>query len=274
MNYKYSVLMSVYYKENPDYFRASIKSMLNQTIKPYEIIIVKDGKLTRELDEVLSEFKENKLIKVIALEENKGLGEALNIGLQYCSSEIIARMDTDDISREDRCEKQLKLFNENKHLSIISSSVAEFDDDPSKVNSIKKLPTKHDDILKYAKKRNPFNHPAVMFKKSAVQSAGGYQDFPFFEDYYLWIRMIKQGCICENIDDTLVFMRANSNLYRRRGGLLYFKYILKFNITLKKEGFYTLFDLVLATITRGTVALLPNGIRKFIYKSFLRKKHK
>jgi glycosyltransferase involved in cell wall biosynthesis len=269
-NVKYSVLMSVYYKEKPAYLRESIKSMLNQTIRPFEIVIVKDGELTKELDNVLSEFQDDEIIKIITLKENRGLGEALNVGLNNCSSELIARMDTDDISRKDRCEQQLMLFNQNKSLSIISSSVAEFDEDINKIKSFKHLPTIHEEIISFSKKRNPFNHPAVMFKKSEVEKAGGYIDFPFFEDYYLWVRMITQGANCANVKEPLVYMRANSGLYKRRGGVSYFKCIINFSLELKKIGFYSFTDFIISTLTKGSVALMPNLARRMVYKIFLR----
>ena len=269
-NIKYSVLMSIYYKENPNYFRKSIISMLEQTIKPDEIVIVKDGQLTPELEVAIQKFKDEPIIKIISLPQNKGLGEALNIGMQYCNNEIIARMDTDDISRKDRCEKQLTMFLENDALSIVSSSVAEFDEDPNIINAIKKLPINHKDIVKYAKKRNPFNHPAVMYKKSEVEKVGGYKRFNLFEDYYLWARMIQNGAVCANIEEPLLCMRANQSLFKRRGGWIYFKNIFQFKYHLKKIGFYTGKDFLVSALTHGLVALLPNKIRILIYKKFLR----
>nr|WP_253187237.1 glycosyltransferase [Paenibacillus sp. GP183] len=263
--------MSVYYKENPIFFRESIKSMLHQTIRPDEIIIVKDGKLTKDLEEVISEFI-NPLIKVISLDENKGLGEALNIGMRYCSNDLIARMDTDDISKKDRCEKQLRMFSANESLSIVSSSIVEFDENINNVKTIKKLPTNHNDIIEYARKRNPFNHPAVMFKKSAVEIAGGYKHFHLFEDYYLWVRMIMNGAICANIDEPLLYMRTNSALYNRRGGCSYCKCIIKFKWYLKEIGFISAKNFLISTIAQGTVAILPNKLRMSVYKKFLRNK--
>ncbi|WP_110114928.1 glycosyltransferase [Bacillus sp. CGMCC 1.16541] len=269
-NVKYSVLMSVYYKENPVFLRESVQSILNQTIKPFEIIIVKDGELTKELDNVILEFEENSLIKIISLKENKGLGEALNVGLNYCSSELVARMDTDDISMKDRCEKQLRLFDQNKSLSIISSAVAEFEEDVNSIHSIKKIPITHEEIIRFSKKRNPFNHPAVMYKKSAVLRAGGYKHFSLYEDYYLWVRMIMDGAVCANIDEPLVYMRANENMYKRRGGFNYFKNTLNFKWHLVKLGFYTKFDFVMSALPHAIVSLLPNKARIIVYNKFLR----
>ena len=269
-NTKYSVLMSIYYKENPKYFKKSIISMLEQTVKADEIIIVKDGQLTSDLENVIEEFKHESIIKIISLPENKGLGEALNIGIQHCNNEIIARMDTDDISRKNRCEKQLAMFSENNKLSIVSSSVEEFSEDPNIINSIKKMPVNHEDIVKYAKMRNPFNHPSVMFKKSEVDKAGGYRHFNLFEDYYLWARMIQNGAVCANIEEPLLYMRANVNMFKRRGGFQYFKNMIAFRWHLKKIGFCSMSDFFISLLLQGTVSLLPNRLRMFIYHYCLR----
>ncbi|UQZ33126.1 amylovoran biosynthesis protein AmsE [Paenibacillus sp. PK3_47] len=267
---KYSVLMSIYFKENPNYLRESIESMLQQTLKPDEIIIVKDGTLTPALEQVLNEFANEPCLKIIPLSENKGLGEALNIGMDYCKNEIIARMDTDDISKKDRCEKQFKLFEENELLSIVSSSIMEFEVDVDNVKAIKRLPLTHEQILKFAKKRNPFNHPAVMYKKSVVLQAGGYKHFELFEDYYLWARILMNNAIGANIDEPLLYMRANRNMYKRRGGISYFKCIIHFKWHLRKIGFYSFFDFLTSAFAQGAVAVLPNNIRMKIYKIFLR----
>ena len=267
---KYSVLMSIYYKENPDYFRESIKSIINQTIKPDEIVLVKDGELTQELEQVIEEFKEESILKIVSLPQNKGLGEALNIGIQHCKNEIIARMDTDDISRKDRCEKQLALFIGDESLSIVSSAVAEFNENTTKITSIKRLPIHYKDIVKYSKKRNPFNHPAVMYRKSEVEKAGGYKHFSYFEDYYLWARMILNGAKCSNVDEPLLYMRANSDMYKRRGGFQYFKLVFMFKWKLKKIGFYSMKDFIISAFSHAIVTLMPNSLRMLIYNSFLR----
>jgi cellulose synthase/poly-beta-1,6-N-acetylglucosamine synthase-like glycosyltransferase len=270
INNKYSVLMSIYYKENPDFFRESINSMLNQTLKPDEIVIVKDGTLTRELENVIKEFDKESIIKIVHLKKTKGLGEALNIGMEHCSNEFIARMDTDDISRNDRCEKQLSLFMEKRSLSIVSSSIAEFEEAVEEIKTIKNMVANHKDIVNYAKRRNPFNHPAVMYKKSAVEKAGGYKHFQFFEDYYLWVRMIMSGAVCANINEPLLYMRANSDLYNRRGGFTYFKCAFRFKRHIKEIGFISNKDFLISTVAQGIVAIVPNKVRMIIYKKLLR----
>ncbi|MGH4120725.1 glycosyltransferase [Clostridium sp.] len=270
---KYSVLMSVYYKENPNYFRDSIKSMLDQTVKPDEIIIVADGKLTVELDAIFEEFSDNEIISVIRLEVNKGLGVALSIGIKKCRNELIARMDTDDLSDEHRCEKQLQCFYKNKKLSVVGTAVSEFIDDPNIRIAYKGVKTGDENIKSQMKFRNAFNHPSVMFKKSDVLKAGSYEHWFLNEDYYLWIRMMQNNFIFENIDEPLLKMRITNDTYLRRGGWKYFvtqkslfDYMLKNNlINIFEYGYNN-------SIRFVTRLLIPNKLRKVLYLNILRKK--
>lgn len=270
---KYSVLMSVYYKENPNYFRDSIKSMLEQTVKPDEIIIVADGKLTVELDNVLEEFSDNKIISVIRLEVNKGLGEALSIGIKKCRNELIARMDTDDISDKHRCEKQLVSFVSNKNLSVVGTAVSEFIDDPSISIAYKGVKTSDSDIKKQMKFRNAFNHPSVMFKKSDVLSVGSYEHWFLNEDYYLWIRMMQKNFIFENIDEPLLNMRITNDTYLRRGGWKYFVTQKSLFDYMLKNDLINIFEYGYNNSIRFVTRLLiPNKLRKILYLNILRKK--
>ena len=229
----FSVLLSVYHKEKAEFLDMSMTSIWDeQTIKPNEIVLVQDGLLTDELNEIIGKWKEKlgETLKVISLEENIGLGNALNIGLKECNYELVARMDTDDISASDRFEKQLKIF-ENNDIDICSSWVSEFESTEENIVSCRKLPREDDELIEFSKKRNPLNHPAVMYKKSAIQNAGGYKDMPWFEDYYLWVRMIASRAKMYNIQEPLVSMRAGYAQLERRSG---FKYALS-ELKLQKE---------------------------------------
>ena len=189
----YSVLMSVYYKENPEWLRQSIESMLNQTIITNDFVIIKDGKLTKDLDDVISEYYEKypDIFHIIELESNVGLGPALAIGVEECKNELIARMDSDDISIKDRCERQLEKFGEQPELDIVGSSVAEFIDDTDNIQAYRILPETDEEIKKFARRRNPFGHPSVMLRKSKTLEAGNYRSYYLIEDYDMWIRMIE-----------------------------------------------------------------------------------
>lgn len=274
MNFEnYSVLMSVYAKENAKWFKQSIDSMMNQTIKTNDFVLIKDGKLTEKLEEIISEYetKYPDIFHVISLPENVGLGLALREGINNCQNELIARMDSDDIAKKDRCEKQLLKFKENTTLTIVGSHIGEFIDTIDNIQAYRLLPETQEEIKLYAKKRNPFGHPSVMFKKSAVLAAGNYRSYYLCEDYDLWIRMIENGAICYNIQEPLVYMRIGQDFYQRRGGIKYLKSILKFKTEQYHKGFYTLGDYFISSGAHIIICLMPNKCRDLFYKKILRK---
>lgn len=268
----YSVLMSVYQGENPSHFQESIQSMLDQTILTNDFVLVCDGPLTDELDNVIENFliEHPLLFQIIRLDQNKGLGNALNIGLAYCKNNLVARMDSDDIALPDRCELELLEFSKNDALDIVSGTILEFQHDPNHITVAKYLPETNLDIHAYAKRRCPFNHPCVMYRKRSVLEAGGYIDFPLFEDYHLWIRMLENGAIGYNIQSPLLLMRANSAMYHRRGGISYVKKIMLFRNYMLKSGFCSKEDYFYTLLGHMTVSLVPNKIREKIYRRYLR----
>lgn len=264
---KFSVLMSIYHKENPIWFDRAMQSIWDeQTIKPNEIVLVQDGPLNDDLYKSIDawKIKLSDVFKTIALDENVGLGDALNIGIKECSHELIARMDTDDISLPNRFEKQLKVF-ENSDIDICSSWVSEFDKDKKQILSYRKLPKKHDEIVSFAKKRCPINHPAVMYKKFVVQNAGGYKRMMFFEDYFLWARMIVNAAKFHNIQEPLVHMRAGYGQLERRSGLAYAKNEINLLKEFRKIGFLTTGEYIKNLFIRVPIRLMPIGILKFAY---------
>ncbi len=273
MEKKYSVLMSVYYKECPLFLKQSINSMLEQTIKPNEIVLVCDGKLTKELDEVIDSFQKKYkiLFNVIRYEKNKGLGYALNKGVKECKNELIARMDTDDISKKDRCEKELNMFSMHPEFGIVGSNIEEFSEDVNIVNSIRIVPENNTMIKKFMKKRNPFNHPSIMYKKSEVLKAGNYKDIKYMQDYFLWVDMISNGTIGYNIQENLVSMRANDNLFKRRSGYEYLKIQKLLLQYMKNKKIINLHEYIIYLLIRSISSILPNSIRKIIFKKILRK---
>lgn len=265
---KFSVLMSIYYKEKPEYFNRAMQSIWDeQTIKPDEIVLVKDGKLTNELYNLIDKWKDklNDIFKVVSLEENVGLGNALNIGLQNCSYEFVARMDSDDISLPHRFEKQLKIF-ENSDVDICGAWINEFDTDENKILGERKLPENHNEIEKYAKFRNPLNHPTAMCKKSTVLRAGNYSNMKQAQDYELWARMILNGAKFYNIQEVLVCMRAGHGQLERRSGLQYAKRELDLFNNLRKIGFLSLGEYIKNLIIKIPIRLMPKFIIKLIYK--------
>lgn len=265
----FSVLISVYYKENPLYFKESLTSVLiHQTIPPTELVIVKDGPLTKDLNDVISYFltayKEK--IVVVELKENVGLGKALNIGLNYCKYNLVARMDSDDICCKNRFEVQLDLFNKNEDLVLTGSAINEFVTDPEITVSQRSVPIDNDSIKKYLKYRNAFNHMTVMFKKDIVQSVGSYLPMMFFEDYYLWVRLAKKNMKMINVNDVLVNVRIGNDMIGRRTGLTYAKYENKFYKAIYELGYISKIHFLIITLLRIPIRLLPKGIVKNIYK--------
>lgn len=267
---KFSVLLSIYHKEEVSYFNTAMKSIWDkQTIKPNEIVLVQDGLLTEALYIAITEWKDklDNTLKIIALEENKGLGDALNIGLNHCTYELIARMDTDDIATEDRFEKQLQIFN-TIDIDVCSTWISEFEDDENIILSYRQLPEFHEDLIDFSKKRNPINHPAVMYRKSSVLAAGGYQTMMLFEDYYLWVRMFQSGARFYNIQEVLVNMRAGSAQLERRSGFQYAKKEIVFQKKLFDIGFITTYELVRNISIRFTTRIVPKSLVRYIYQAF------
>lgn len=209
----YSVLMSVYYKEKPEYLKQSIESIQMQTLPTDNFVLVCDGPLTQELNDVIAEKEQEMqhVLNVIRLKKNGGLGNALNEGIKYCQNELVARMDSDDIAYPNRCEKQVDVFNTRPEVSVCSGIVEEFSTSYEIVDSKRIPPEKQEEIIEFAKKRNPFNHPCVMYKKSAVEAVGSYQDFYLLEDYYLWLRLLMAGYQGYNIQEPLLHMRAGKD---------------------------------------------------------------
>lgn len=269
----YSVLMSVYYKENPDYLRKSMESIFKQTVPTDDFVLVCDGPLGKNLDSVIEDMKEKfgSVLNVVRIPKNVGLGNALNVGIKYCKNDLVARMDSDDISRCRRCEKQLEIFRTNSDIAIVSGTVEEFSSTPEVVEAQRCLPESNADILAFAKKRNPFNHPCVMYRKSKVEAAGGYQDFYLLEDYYLWIRMLMKNHQGYNLQEPLLWMRAGNDMYKRRSGMKYAKSQKKLLRYMYDNQFISRWNYFVYTFVRCNSALMPNVVRKALYCTFLRK---
>ncbi|WP_026510599.1 glycosyltransferase [Butyrivibrio sp. LC3010] len=268
-----SVLMSIYINEKTEYVQACFESLLGQTVQADEWVIVEDGPLTAEMYKLINRFQMEhpELIKRVKLNSNQGLGIALRIGVENCSNEIIARMDTDDIARQDRFEKQLKEFDIDPELDICGSQIDEFDDDPDIIVSKRIVPIKHEDIIEYQKLRDAFNHMTVMYKKKAVLSAGNYQKCPLMEDTYLWARMIMNGSKCLNIDEALVHVRIGKEMIKRRGGWDYLKKYCYGQKMVHKTGYTSWFNYIYISSIQFFVALMPSGMRAIVFKKLLHK---
>ena len=269
---EYSVLMSVYHKEKPEYLKQAIESIQAQTFPTDDFVLVCDGSLNDGLDAIIAEKQQEMgdTLNVVRLAKNCGLGNALNEGIKHCKNELVARMDSDDISCPDRCEKQIGIFNRYPEVSICSGIVEEFTTDPEVVDTRRVPPETNAEIVEFAKKRCPFNHPCVMYKKTAVEAAVSYQDFYLLEDYYLWLRMLMAGFQGYNIQEPLLHMRAGSDMYLRRAGWKYAKTQARLFKFMKQQGFIGNGQYIKSCVIRSGSALAPNWLRKFMFEKVLR----
>lgn len=273
---KYSVLMAVYHKEKPEYFRQAVQSMLFQSVPPDEFVLVCDGPLTEALDAVISDFtfRNPNLFRVIRLEKNMGIGVALNIGLQHCTHELVARMDSDDIAVEERMQLQLEELEKYPDVSVLGGQIAEFNDSPEQITGYRQVPTDVHQIREYIRFRNPMNHMTVVLRKSHILWVGNYQDVPGFEDYFLWTSLTAQGYKMRNIGDVCCVVRADAGLYSRRGGIRYFHNTMRIERFLREKGIISRqqFCRNVAVRFAGTI-LLPPRARKAVFVHFLRKRN-
>lgn len=269
---KYSVLMTVYKNDNTEYLKKAIMSMINQTIFPDEIVLVKDGPITDELQEVIDLIDDDYkgLINQVDLPKNIGLGLALNEGLKISKNELVARMDADDISLPTRCEKQIKEFKLDGNLDIIGCSVDEFIKNEENIVCTRKVPISHEEIYEFAKQRDPFNHPTVMYKKSKVLAVNGYRDFRKNQDTDLWIRMIINGCKTKNIEESLLLFRFEEETYKRRKNWLNTKLLIQIRYEAFKNGFSSITDLTKISIIQIAIYIMPVRFQKWVYQKFLR----
>lgn len=269
---KFSVLLSVYKNEKPEYLQVALESMVNQTLMPNEIVIVQDGPLTSALEIVINKFKSKypKLVRVLRFEKNRGLGPALHDGVLACKYEWIARMDTDDIAYPCRFEKQFEYIAKHPKVVMVGSWITEFSNDSAHPDTITKLPVTYEEIKSYAKRRNPFRHMTVIYKKSAVLDSGNYRDFLWFEDYDLWIRMLKKGYLVANMPEVLVNVRADEEMFARRGGWKYWKQDMRFQRSLCLSNYVSKKEFCLNIIIRSLYRFLPKIVLLKLYKQFLR----
>ena len=264
----FSVLLSAYKKEKPEYLKRALESIYtDQTLKPAEIVLVEDGKLTDELDKIISDFQQSvgDILKVIKIEVNQGLANALTVGLQHCSYELVARMDTDDISMPQRFEKQIEFMKQNPKVSVCGSFLGEFDDFSEEIKQAVKLPTTQEEILKFVQLRTPIAHPVAMMRKSAIFEVGGYPAFPIGQDIALWSVLLARGYILANIPEILLKIRVNDNFYTRRSWEA-FKSTIKVSKLQYKEGLIGKRVFVRNIIARFILRMSPVILRKIAYK--------
>lgn len=269
----YSVLMSVYQKADPDFFLASIQSMMEQTVVTDDFVLVCDGPLTAQLDQVIDTYEKEYpgVFQVVRLSENVGIGAAANIGLKYCKNDLVAKMDADDIAVSDRCESQLAAFERNPELKVLGGYIEEFDQDPESPFSVRTVPESNEDIRKYARRRQPFNNQTVMYRRSAVLSVGGYRDFRRGEDYDLYLRLLHGGNYAGNLKKVMVKVRVNSDAQGRRASWETLKGCARSRWYAFRIGYASFMDFLICVVGETVILVSPACVQSFIYRRFLRK---
>ena len=270
----FSVITSVYKNDTPKYVRVALDSMLvNQSVKPTEIVLVRDGLVPDELDALLDEYEAlyHHVFNIIRLKQNGGFGKALKLGVEVAKYDIIARMDSDDICLPYRFEKQVAFLDKHPDCDIVGGQMTEFIDTPDNIVGKRVVPESNEAIYEYMKSRCALNHVTVMFRKNSVMRAGNYQDWFWNEDYYLWVRMMMAKCQFANLPDVLVNVRSGADQYARRGGMKYFRsevgvqrYMLD-NHLINGGGY-------LINVAKRLIVqvLLPNNIRGWVFRTFAR----
>lgn len=268
----YSVLLTVYKSDNPEYFRLSLESMLNQTALSDDIVIVKDGPVPGKIQNIIDNMvKEYPQIHPLQLEKNMGLGLALNEGIKVCKNELIARMDADDISMSTRCEKQLALFEADPELDIVGCPVKEFVGTPDNIIGKRDVPLDNESIHKYNRRRDPFNHPTVMYKKSKVLKYGPYSNYRKNQDTDLWIKLLANGCKAANCPEYLLMFRFDESTYKKRKSWINTKLLIEIRKKAWESGYCSFADFMFVTCAQMGIYILPEWFQKFVYTKLLRK---
>lgn len=269
----FSVLMSVYKKENPQFLDQALCSIEEQTVPPKEIVLVEDGPIPPTLQEVINKhrsifFNDFKVIKSI---RNQGLGASLRLGTKFVSTDWIARMDSDDISVNNRFELQLNEIIKEPALAVIGGQVQEFAGESSNIVGYRRVPTSESLLRQFIKWRSPFNHPSVMLNKTALEKAGGYMPYGNLEDYYLWARIIVKKFYVKNLDQVLIKMRVDKGMYQRRGKILNVKYFYNLRKYLYQNHIVTWRERIIGDWLMTINILIPGWLRKIIYQHVLHK---
>ena len=273
---KFSVLMSVYFKENPEYFDLALQSNLsNQSLKPDEFVLVCDGQLNDGLERVIEKWAGlyPEVFKVYRLSENRGLGEALNYGLEKCTYEIVARSDSDDVCAAERFEKQIEFLKNNEDIAVLGTAIDEFESNPDKRMFLKLMPTAHAELYEFAKFRSPLNHMSVMFRKSVVKSVGSYVHMKYLEDYYLWLRILIAGYKIANLGDVLVHARVGNGMVYRRSSRDYISGWGKLSRYMLESGMINRAEYLRNVLAVRTFIYMPPVFKKVLYR-LIRNNHR
>jgi glycosyltransferase involved in cell wall biosynthesis len=273
MDNNFSVLMCVYKNDSIKYLDEAFESILNQTLKPSQIVIVRDGKVPNELQRRLDKLSKSfsGLLHIVNLENNVGLSRALNLGIDHCDHEYIARMDADDISLNKRFFEQMFVFNKDPSIALQSAWVDQYNEDMTVINTVRRVPQCHDEIVRYAKRRTPINHTCSFFRKSAVVKVGKYPNIKsYHEDWWLALRLIKNGYRLYNIQQSLLKMRTGKDFYKRRSGVKYSIIEIRNLYDMYNQNLLSLCDLLINLLIRIPIRVLPNFLVERFYANMNR----
>ena len=264
-----SVLMSVYSREKPEYFNRALTSItVEQTRKPDEIVLVKDGPLGAPLESVISKHLSGSMgdkFHIVELKQNQGLGRALEAGLKKCSNNLVARMDSDDIAMPERLMIEEEYLIHHPIVTAVGGDIEEFRHE-NVILRIKHMPTESAQLYQYGKYRNPLNHMTVMFTKEDIEKAGGYRRFPLLEDYHLWIRLLVKGYKIANIPTIFAKARLSDDFVQKRGGKDYFLQYRKLRSLQYKCGYTNKAEYVIGLLMTFIMTVQPNKLREVLYK--------
>ena len=264
----FTVLMAVYRADSVRLFLRAVDSAYANSLPPDHFVLVVDGPIPAELDAAINYVASRYRMEVLRLAKNRGLAEALNAGLQHVRTEWVVRADADDWNLPDRFERQAEVATDG--LDLMGGAILETDQD-AKPLAIRRTPTKHEDIIRYARTRNPFNHMTVAFRARLARECGGYPVLRLREDYGLWALMLHRNARTLNLSTVLVHATAGLGMYRRRGGLRYARDEYQLQCHLVKCGLKGPFLGALHAISRAVVFLLPAAVRGLIYQRLLRR---
>ncbi|WP_348771211.1 glycosyltransferase [Canibacter zhuwentaonis] len=267
----FALLISVYHRDTSELLLTALNSCVReQTLIPAEIVLVKDGAVSRELAAAIAEFVTTSPVpvQIVTLPENRGLAAALNAGLERVSCEFAARMDADDVSVPDRFATQWQ-FLQQHGLDLVGTGMAEFVSDPDTVSTLRVPPVGAERIRAHARTHAPFNHPTMMYRVATVQAVGGYQEMGTMEDYWLAVRMLLAGAKVDNIARPLVKYRVGQGAYSRRGGWQVLRTEWRMQRKMLQIRFISPVEFVRNCLIKMVYRLLPGEVKRFLFRKFV-----
>lgn len=267
-----SVVLATYGGDDPDALQEALDSVINQTHTPAEIVLVENGPIPSTIESIVETYQQDhpSTFSVVQIDTNQERGYARQIGIESASHELVAMMDTDDISVPQRFEEQVEYLSDHPSVDAVGGYIAEFTDDPDNPHAIRRVPLTPEDVANKARFRSPINQMTVMVRREAVLKAGNYKRVDPMEDYDLWARMLVNGSKLANIPQVLAKVRGGEKMYARRGGWKNAHEEIRLQRQFLELGFINLPVALMNLCIRIPIRLLPNRFRGEIYSQILR----